>query len=240
MIVEEDFEVLGGFAEVFGGSEVVFAGGGVSAGVVVDEDDGGGSVAYGGAEDFPRVDEGGVGGAGGDGLHADELVAGVETEDTDFLDVVGPCFGVEVLEDDFGVVEGGVLGGVGSGEALDDFYVEGELEGFYAPEAGDLSEVFAVPAEYAGEGTGAGEEGVGDGEDVHLGGAGAYEEGEDFAVGEGLGAVTFEALLGAFVRGEVSEPEMDGGRGRGFCVRSGRGLLGNFHGVGRGCRGGCF
>lgn len=76
------------------------------------------------------------------------------------------------MEDDFGVVEGGVLGGLGAGEAFDDFDVEGELEGLDATETRDLAEVFAVPTQYAGEGTGPGEEGIGDGEDIHLGGAG--------------------------------------------------------------------
>lgn len=75
VVVEEDSQVLCGFAEVFGGLEVVFAGGGVPAGVVVHEDDGGGSVAHGWTKDFTWVNEGCVGGAGGDGLHADELVA---------------------------------------------------------------------------------------------------------------------------------------------------------------------
>ncbi len=56
-----------------------------------------------------------------------------------------------------------------------------------------------MPTEEAGKGTCSGEKSVGNGEYIHAGGAGAYEHGEEFAVGEGGGAKAFETFLGSFM-----------------------------------------
>ena len=97
-----------------------------------------------------------------------------------------------MLEDDFGVVEGGVLGGLGAGGG-DDFGVEGELEGLDATETEDLAEVFAVQV--------CGEEPAGERRASAMARTSTWWcrnglVGRDFAVGEGVGTVAFKALWG--------------------------------------------
>src|SRR6185503_16619282 len=85
--------------DVFGGWS------GVSAGVVVDEDEGGGAVANRGGEDLAGVDEGGGEGALGDadlGLHA---VLAVEKEDVERLAVKLREAAAEVGPHGFGVAD---------------------------------------------------------------------------------------------------------------------------------------
>jgi len=71
--------------ELFGDGAIFGRGGGVSGGVVVDQDDGGRTLGDGGAEYFARVDQGRVQDASGDENFPDHAVAGRQEESVELF-----------------------------------------------------------------------------------------------------------------------------------------------------------
>ena len=80
VVIEFDTHYAPGLDELAGDVDIVLAGGGVTAGVVVGHDNGGGAFLDGGLEHFARVDDVGVEAAHGYGFLAQELVLGVEVQ----------------------------------------------------------------------------------------------------------------------------------------------------------------
>ena len=226
MVEDVDLQQLPGADEVAGDGEVGLGGGGVAAGVVVDEDERGGVGGDGGAEDLAGVDEGGVEDAGGDALGADEAAAGVEQDDVEFLDLLAAKLVAQMVGDGRGVIKlgagGADLGGHAAGEG------EGGLEGdsLVAADALDLLEIL--------------EAGLGEGMEVAVvadelaadveGGlpaqAGAQEDGDELGVGKSISAEGGEAFARALKVGQILDARGVGHGANGDCLNLiGKGVL---------------
>lgn len=81
-VVEElDADDIGGLADAAGHAEIGIARGGITRGMVVDEDETPGGVDEGGAEDIPGMGHGFIDGAVGDLLLTDKAEAGIDEQD---------------------------------------------------------------------------------------------------------------------------------------------------------------
>lgn len=127
MVEDLDLEQVPGADEVAGDTDVGFGGGGITAGMVVGEDEGVGAGGDGGAEDFAGVDEDLVEEAFGDGIDAEEAAAGIEEEDLETFDWGGDGVIAEEGGDGFGMVEDRGFEATFLGEAAGEG--EGGLEG---------------------------------------------------------------------------------------------------------------
>ena len=144
--VIQDFDVqqVACFNNGFGEGDVFSGGGRVTAGVIVREGDGEGVSADGFAEDFGDACRGGVDGTSIEGGLGEDVVFGVQDEETDFFLLEEFHFRLEETRDVFRAVdagsedfafecgaaaeleEGGDGGGFGGAEAVD-FAEGGEI-----------------------------------------------------------------------------------------------------------------
>ncbi len=101
MVVDEDFQHLGGLLNGPGKTDVGIGGTDVSRGVVVDEDQGRGLPAQGRFQDLSRIDHGLVDDTLLHLLHVDKLILGIEINDTELLVFQATQAGLAVV-DQFG------------------------------------------------------------------------------------------------------------------------------------------
>jgi len=86
-VVEElDLDQSPHLDEVAGEADVGFGGGGIAAGMVVDQDHRRGPTGHGQREHPARMDEDGIEGPQGDEIGTDESPTGVQAEDMEVLD----------------------------------------------------------------------------------------------------------------------------------------------------------
>lgn len=134
MVHEFDLEEGGGFLEALGYAAVGLAGGGISRGMIVGEDEGMAEVDDDRAQDFAWVGEGFVDETARDFFHVDEAEAAVEDENMkDFLSEVGGERGEKFIDDFWAVESDGVE--VFSGDAGAKLEGSEELAGFGQAEA---------------------------------------------------------------------------------------------------------
>ena len=170
----------------------------------MDEDEAPGGMCDGGAEDIARMGHGFVDGAVGDLFLADEAEAGVDEEDADGFMREVAHFRAGELVDEFRGAEGLFDEGFALGAAAD-FEGGGEEGGFCGAKGFFVAQELGGKACELGEAAVGFEEALGDLDGVFAGDAGVDEEGEEFGVGEGCGAVAEESLARAVVPGEVRD-----------------------------------
>ena len=209
VVLQEETGGVGGFTETAGDAPVGVAGGGVAAGVVVDEDEGvgvvneslaqqvtggGGAFVQAAAKDFFRASHGEAGveqndanGFVAESLHlrADVGVDALRTVEDD-LRVRGFLGGAAAEFEG-----GGEFGGLGGAEGLD-LAQDGRLK------AGEFAEGFVIPQDT-----------LADLQGVFSLGAGVDEEGEEFGIRQCLGAEAEQALTRAVVFWDVVDAGHD-------------------------------
>jgi hypothetical protein len=193
-VVEDlDLEEVPGADEVAGDADVGFGGGGITAGMVMGEDEGMGAGGDGWAEDFAGMDEDLVEEAFGDGIDAEEAAPGIEEEDLETFDRGGDGVIAEECGDGFRVIEDRGFEATFLGEAACEG--EGGLEG-YGLVATDAASAELLPGGACDcfEGAEAEEEFFGDGDRGGALDAGAEEDGDEFCGTEGIGAAFCEAF----------------------------------------------
>jgi hypothetical protein len=137
VIEDLDFEETPGPDQVTCDADIGLGRGGISAGMIVGEDDGMGIGTDGGTEDLPCVDEDLIEEAFGDCFDTQETASGIEKEHMKTFDTVADGFVTEEGGDSFGMIEwGGFLA-----HFLDESAGESEggleTDGFVATDAGN-------------------------------------------------------------------------------------------------------
>jgi hypothetical protein len=112
-----DVDHRGGFGHAAGEADVFGAGGGIAAGVGVEQDEAGGAAQQALLEDLARLDRGAVDGAAEDLLVGEEVATDVEEEGSHYLLVALLVAQAEVACDLDGAVEAMTVGNAVPGEA---------------------------------------------------------------------------------------------------------------------------
>lgn len=98
VVDDRDSNDLGGLFQAFGDTDVLIAGRGIAAGMVVDDEDTVGSIADGGAEDFSGMDEAIPQSADCDLVAFDRNVLCVERHDPEFFLDTFPSHSIELVQ----------------------------------------------------------------------------------------------------------------------------------------------
>jgi len=176
----------------------------------MDEDDGVSGEEDGWAKDIAGVGDAFVDGTEGNFFEADELEFGIEEDNLEGFFGESAHGGAEEGVDEFWAID--FLFGEGFfGESGSEAEGGGELDGFGGADAFDAGQFFDRATGETTEGLEFLEELAGEFDDIDADEAGAEEDGDEFAIGEGGGAVVGEFFAGAIVGGEF----LDSGGGHG-------------------------